>query len=108
MFARVATREEKKPLVEVAFVVVRLVATAFVVVELPTTRSVMLASVATRDAKKPLVEVLFVERRSVKLPLVAEKLVVKKLVDELLTVDTLTAFIVSTTSDETVVVARVV
>ena len=73
-----------KEFVVVLLVARRLVATAFVVVELPTMRSVMLAKVATSDEKKPLVEVLLTEVRSVKLPLVAEKLVVKKLVEELL------------------------
>jgi hypothetical protein len=89
-------------------VIVALVITALVVVELPTTRLVMLARVATRDEKKPLVEVLFVERRSVKLPLVAEKLVVKKLVLVALSVDRLSANIAPAVRLEIVVVANVV
>ena len=44
---------------------VRLVVTAFVVVEFPTTRLVMLARVAKREEMKPLVLVLLVERRLV-------------------------------------------
>ena len=47
-------------------------------------RSVIDARVATSDEMKELVEVEFCEVRSVKLPLVAEKLVVKKLVELLL------------------------
>ena len=63
-------------LVTLPLVAERLVTNALVVVELPTIRSVMLAKVATRDEMKELVLVLLVERRSVKLPLVAAKLVV--------------------------------
>ena len=44
--------------------------TTLVVVELPTIRSVTLASVATRDAMKELVEVLLVEIRLSKAALV--------------------------------------
>ena len=63
-------------MVELLLVAVRLVMVAFVVVELPMMRSVIDASVATREEMKELVEVLLEEVRSVKLPLVAEKLVV--------------------------------
>ena len=63
-------------MVELLLVAVRLVMVAFVVVELPMMRSVMDASVATSEEMKELVVVLLVEVRSVKLPLVAEKLVV--------------------------------
>ena len=65
MLANVATRDEKKPLVLVLFVALRLVMKAFVVVEFPTIKLVMLAKVATREAKKPLVLVLLVEKRLV-------------------------------------------
>ena len=51
----------------------------------------MLAKVATREEMKELVEVALTDVRSVKLPLVAEKLVVKKLVELLLTMFELTA-----------------
>ena len=57
-------------------VAVRFVTVALVVVELPMMRSVIDAKVATREEMKELVVVLLVEVRSVKLPLVAEKLVV--------------------------------
>jgi uncharacterized MAPEG superfamily protein len=46
MFARVARRLEKNPVVVVLFCTVALVMTALVVVELPTMRSVMFARVA--------------------------------------------------------------
>jgi hypothetical protein len=49
-----------------------------------TVRSPIAASVATRDATKPFVVVEFTEVKSVKLPFVAEKLFVKKLVELLL------------------------
>ena len=52
-------------MVVVLLVARRLVATAFVVVELPTMRSVMLARVATSDEKKALVVVVFVAVRFV-------------------------------------------
>ena len=73
MLAKVATRDEKNPLVEVALeatrlVVEALVIVALVVVELPTIKLVMLAKVATRDEMKELVLVLFVEVKSAKLP----------------------------------------
>jgi hypothetical protein len=48
-----------------AFVAVKLVATALVVVELPTMRLVKLASVARSEETKPLVLVLLVEKRLV-------------------------------------------
>jgi hypothetical protein len=62
-------------------VAVRFVATALVVVELPTMRLVMLASVATREAKNPLVLVLFVDEELVAMivppvTFVAERLLV--------------------------------
>ena len=56
--------------VVVLLVVVRLVATALVVVELPTIKSVILARVATRDEMKELVEVLLVVVRLAMVPLV--------------------------------------
>ena len=70
MLAKVATRDEKKPLVEVALDATRLEVEAFVivalvVVEFPTIKLVMLARVATRDEKNPLVLVLLVEKRFV-------------------------------------------
>ena len=85
MLARVATREEKNPLVELLLVAVRLVIVALVVVELPTIKLVMLARVATREEIKELVEVAFTEerfvaKRLVELLLVEEALVVVKLV----------------------------
>ena len=75
MLANVATREEKNPLVLVAFdamrlVVEALVIVAFVVVELPTSKSVMLANVAKSEEMKELVLVLLVI-----IPLVVKKLV---------------------------------
>ena len=77
MLARVATNEEKKPLVEVALEAMRLVVEAFVivalvVVELPTIRLVMLARVATNEEKKPLVLVELVEKRLVAVSAEAE------------------------------------
>ena len=60
MLATVAMSEEKKPLVEVAFVAVRLVIVALVVVELPMMRSVIDAKVATSEEMKELVVVLLV------------------------------------------------
>ncbi len=81
MLARVATRYEKNPFVEVALGATRLVVEAFVmvalvVVELPTIRSAIEANVATRDAMKELVLVLLTDVRLVveafvKYPLVA-------------------------------------
>jgi magnesium-transporting ATPase (P-type) len=68
--ARVATKLEKNPFVEVLFVAVRLVTNALVVVELPMIASVIVASVATRLAKNPLVVVLFVEKRLFTVPTV--------------------------------------
>ena len=50
----------------VAVFAARLVITALVVVEFPTTRSVMLARVATRDEMKELVEVALSDVRFVK------------------------------------------
>ena len=84
MVARVATKEEMNPLVVVLFVAVRLVMKAFVVVELPTMRLVMLARVVTRDAMNPLVVVLFVVEELVVTKLVAVALIaVRKEVDAL-------------------------
>ena len=74
--AKVATREEKNPLVLVALVDERLVTKAFVVVELPTIRLVIEARVATRDEMKELVEVELVEERSVTKALDVELLVI--------------------------------
>ncbi len=62
--------------VVVAFVKVALEMTAFVVVELPTMRLVMLAKVATRDEMKEFVEVLFVVTRLVAVAFVAERLAI--------------------------------
>ena len=67
----------------------RLVATALVVVELPTMRSVMFARVATRDEMKPLVVValvvvLLVKVLPVKLATVAKRLETKEFEDVLL------------------------
>ena len=75
--ARVATREEKKPLVEVALDAVKLVVeafviVAFVVVELPMIALVIEARVATREEIKELVEVALVEKRLVAVTAVAE------------------------------------
>ena len=72
--AKVEEPVTTKVLVTVLFVAVRLVATAFVVVELPTTRSVKLASVATREEKKPLVEVALSAVRFVMVALVVVEL----------------------------------
>ena len=63
-------------MVELLLVAVRFITVALVVVELPMMRSVIDARVATSEEMKELVVVLLVEVRSVKLPLVAEKLVV--------------------------------
>ena len=96
----------------------RLVATALVVVELPTMRSVMFARVATRDEMKPLVVVLLVTMLPVKLATVAKRLETKEF-EEVLLVE-LSAVIVpdaevrSVTDadpverEDTVVVAKVV
>ena len=63
-------------MVEEELVALRLVANALVVVELPITALVIEARVATSDEMKEFVLVLLVESKSVKLPFVAEKLVV--------------------------------
>ena len=78
--ARVATREEKKPLVEVALDAVKLVIVALVVVEFPTMRSVIEARVATKEEIKELVEVLLVVTRFVLVALTAVRLVVEAVV----------------------------
>ena len=77
MLAKVATKEEKKPLVLVALDAMRLVVEAFVivalvVVELPMIALVMLAKVATKEEKKPLVLVALVEKRLVAVKAEAE------------------------------------
>ena len=66
-----------KELLDVALDAVKLVATALVVVELPTMRSVIDARVATREEMKELVvvalvEILLVEKKSVAVSAVAE------------------------------------
>jgi hypothetical protein len=67
-------------LVRRAFVAVKLVATALVVVELPTMRLVKLASVARSEEKNPLVLVLLAEKRLVAVALDAvRELVVRML-----------------------------
>ena len=58
----------------VLFVAARLVITALVVVELPTTRLVMFASVATNEEKNPFVEVLLEAVRLVMTALVVVEL----------------------------------
>ena len=74
---RVAIKDEKKPLVEVALDAMRLVVeafviVAFVVVELPMIALVKEANVARRDEKNPVVLVLLVEKRLVAVRAVAE------------------------------------
>jgi hypothetical protein len=100
-----------------AVVAVRFVATALVVVELPTTRLVMLVSVATSDEKKPLVEVALVTTAfvvvelpivtPVRFAIVAKRLETKEFEEVLLVV--LNAVIApdAAVRDVTVVVARV-
>ena len=80
MEAKVATKEEKNPLVLVALDAIRLVVealtiVAFVVVELPTIKEAMLARVATSDAIKELVLVELVEKRLVAVKAEAEAVV---------------------------------
>jgi hypothetical protein len=75
--ARVATRDAKKPLVEVALdamklVVEALVIVALVVVELPIIAAVKLANVAASEVKNPFVLVLLVEYKLVEVKDVAE------------------------------------
>jgi hypothetical protein len=76
MVARVATREEKNPLVDVLLEAVRLEIVALVVVELPTMRLVMVARVATREEMKELVLVALLEVSPTKLPFVVKKLLI--------------------------------
>jgi hypothetical protein len=79
MVARVATREEKNPLVDVLLEAVRLEIVALVVVELPTMRLVMVARVATREEMKELVLVALVEATLVEKRLVLVLFVVEAL-----------------------------
>ena len=77
---RVAIKDEKNPLVEVALDAMRLVVeafviVAFVVVELPMIALVKLARVAMREEKNPVVLVLLVEKSAVAVRAVADAVV---------------------------------
>ena len=86
----VALKFSVKKFVEEELVVMRLVTKEFVDVLLVVIRSVIVASVAIRLEMKLFVEVLFTDESPTKLPLVAEKFVVKKLVDVELVVELFT------------------